>query len=68
MTATLQIKFDDGTTEDIILQKAIELDIGEDRKQSIEFRETKNGQWVMTFTKPIFKGKKFEHISIMKNI
>lgn len=67
MTATLQIQFEDGTTKDILLNKAIEMKVGSERKQSIEFRETKDGEWVMAFTSPIFESKKFKQISITKN-
>jgi hypothetical protein len=67
MTATLKIEFEDGTSKEIVLNKAIEINIGSDRKQSIEFRETKNGEWVMAFTSPVLEGKNFKEITISKN-
>lgn len=53
--AKLTVYFDDGTSKDIVLEKAIEIDTA--GKQELSFRETAKG-WVMTFTKSILDGKK----------
>lgn len=66
-TATLTLNFEDGTHKDIILSKAIELRIGEERKQSLEFRETKNGEWVMAYTSPLLEGKSLKNVNMEKN-
>lgn len=67
MTATLKINFDDGSSKEITLHKAIEMRVGPERKQSIEFRETSDGTWVMAFTSPLFESKKFSNIEVFKN-
>lgn len=64
-TALMSIEFEDGSTTEIKLNKAFEIDIPPTRKQSIAFAETKNG-WLMSFTKPLFEGKKFKEIKITK--
>lgn len=66
MTANLTIEFEDGTTKTIQLERAFEIDTTPPLKQSIEFRETNKG-WVMSFTKPLFEGKKFKSIQVSKN-
>ena len=61
----MSIEFEDGSIKEIELNRAIEIDIPPTRKQSIAFGETKNG-WLMSFTKPLFEGKKFKEIKITK--
>lgn len=56
MVATLKLNFDDGSSKEIILTKAIEIDTN--GKQEISFRETPKG-WVMAFTKSVKDGKMF---------
>lgn len=54
--AKLTLHFNDGTTQEIELIKAIELDTS--GRQEISFRETPKG-WVMAFTKSVKEGKMF---------
>lgn len=68
MTATLTITFEDGTAKTIVLANAIEMNVSAERKQSIEFRETSSGEWVMAFTKPLLEGRKFSSISVRKEV
>lgn len=56
MTATLMITFDDGSSRQIAVGKAIEIDTASEF-QELSFRSTRKG-WVMAFTKPLFEGKK----------
>lgn len=56
MTALLTISFDDGTTKQIVVDKAIEVDTSS-TQQELSFRRTKKG-WVMAFTKSLLDGKK----------
>jgi hypothetical protein len=58
MSALLTLRFDDGTERVITLKNSIEMNVSPERKQSIEFRETNDGVWVMAFTKPVLQGKK----------
>jgi len=57
--ATLTIDFDDGTQEIITLSSTVELKLSDDRLKSIEFRECKNGKWIMSFASHLFKDRKF---------
>lgn len=57
MKATLLIYFDDGSYRELIIDKAVELDVSPNRRQSIEFRETAKG-WVMSYAKPLLLGQK----------
>lgn len=67
MTATLEINYEDGTKESIVLDRAIELNISEDRPKSLCFNQLTNGKWVMTVTKHLFNGKKFDNVQCSKN-
>ncbi len=64
--ATLTLTFEDGSSKQIDVHVAIEIDVSPERKQSIEFRQSSNGKWVMSFTKPIFEGKRIESIAFVK--
>lgn len=66
MTATLTIDFEDGTQEKIELDKAIELKLSDERLKSIEFRECKNGKWIMSYASHLFKGRKFTNVHCSK--
>lgn len=65
-TGLMSIKFEDGSTTEIVLEKAIELDLPSTAKQSIQFSQSGKG-WLMSFTKPLFEGKKFKEIRITKS-
>jgi hypothetical protein len=67
MTATLTLAFNDGSTREISLTKAIEVDTP--GRREISFREAASG-WVMTFTKSLKDGKTFDShnfITVSKN-
>lgn len=64
MKAYLQIEFEDGTSKRIELVNAIETDHG--GLQSVEFRETKGGKWILYFTKRTFEGRKVKRIGFEK--
>ena len=66
MKAQLKITFEDGSEEAIELDSVIELKLSDDRLKSIEFRECKNGKWVMAYASHLFKGKKFKGITCTK--
>lgn len=66
MKAKLVLEFENGEIETIELNNAIELNISEERPNSICFNETRTGGWVMTFTKNLFKGRKFKEIKCTK--
>lgn len=65
-TATLTLSFEDGSEKIIPLKNAIELGVGPSAKQSLEFRETNSGEWVMAFTRPLFDGKKIKSATFVK--
>lgn len=67
MTATLTIQFEDGSAETISLANAIEIGTDPSRPQSLEFRQTKDGKWVMTFTAGLWRGRKFQEIRVKKD-
>lgn len=67
MKAKLLIEFEDGEKEEINLDSAIELKLSDDRLKSIEFRECKNGKWIMAYGTNLFKGRKFKNIHAFKN-
>ena len=56
MTATLTITFDDGSSRQITVEKAVEVNTSTEF-QELSFRSTRKG-WVMAFTKSLFEGKK----------
>lgn len=62
-TAILTLTFEDGHQQHIRIKGTIELGVTPQAKQSIEFRETSGGSWVMAFTKPIFNGRKIQSIN-----
>jgi len=62
----LTIEFEDGSSKEIILSHAVEIDVSANQRQSLEFRQTKGDKWIMAFTKPAFEGKKFANISVRK--
>jgi hypothetical protein len=66
MKAKLTIQFDDGSTEEIFLESAIEIKTGPAALQAIEFRQTKSGKWIMAFTQALWKGRKFADIKVNK--
>lgn len=67
MTAELTIEFDDGTTESIILDRAIQINTDPEKSlQALEFRETRGGKWVMVLTTGLWKGRNFKNISVKK--
>lgn len=67
MTATLALKFQDGSKTEITLEKVIELDTPSARKE-ISFRETKSG-WVMAISKPLLTGKlDHQFLTVAKDI
>lgn len=68
MTATLTIQFDDGSAETITLDHAIEINTSPDKLQALEFRETKQGKWVMTFTAELWRGRRFQEIHVGKDV
>lgn len=59
---TLTIHFTDGSSKEVYITKAFELQISPERKQSIEFRETGKG-WVMSYSKGTFEGKELESLT-----
>lgn len=67
MTATLTLNFEDGTSKQITLAHAVELDVSSHLKQSLEFRQTKPDRWIMSYTKPLFDGKKISTITFAKD-
>ncbi len=62
----LTLTFEDGTFREIVLKKAIEINLTGEHKQSLEFRETKSGEWIMSFTKSLFGDKKIRQIEASK--
>ena len=52
MTATLTLKFEDGSTYSVTVEKVIELDVPDHGRREISFRQTKSG-WVMAISKPL---------------
>lgn len=64
--ARLTITFEDGTQETIQLERAIQINTGEDALQCVEFRQTRAGGWVMAFTAALWKGRKFTKIEAEK--
>lgn len=67
MTATLEINYEDGSKETILLEKVIELQLPDDRPKSLSFNQTTKGTWLMTITKNLFNGKKFDNVYCSKN-
>lgn len=59
----LTIHFTDGTSKEIPILKAYEIQLGPEYKQSIEFRQTGKG-WVMSYTKSVLDGKNPTSIEI----
>jgi len=53
--ATLKINFSDDTSKSITLKKVIIVDTP--GKQELSFRETANGEWIMTVTKSLLENK-----------
>lgn len=66
-TAQLTLKYEDDTSQTILISNVIELGVTPQARQSIEFREVSDGSWVMAFTKPVFQGKKISTINLTKN-
>ena len=58
----LRIEFEDGDSRVIPLSKAIEIKLRPERKQSIEFRETNGGEWVMSYSSLMMAGRKLKKI------
>lgn len=54
--AKLTITFEDGSTKEIVMEKAIEIKVPE--QQEICFRPDKNGNWSMIYYTDTFEGKK----------
>lgn len=57
LKAKLFLNYEDGSWLRIDLDHVIEIDIAEGRKQSIEFRQTKDN-WIMSITKPLLQDRK----------
>ena len=66
-TASLTIHFSDGTQKVVIVSKAIEMKVSAERKQSICFNETFDGEFVMAYTAPIMDNKSFSSLELTKN-
>lgn len=66
MKAKLTIEFEDSSVEEIVLDSAIEINTPPESLQALEFRQTKSGKWVMTFTAALWKGRKFSKITATK--
>lgn len=56
MTATLALKFEDGSSTMITVDKVIEIDTPDNGRKELSFRQTKSG-WVMAVSKPLLTGK-----------
>ena len=66
MKASLTLDFEDGSQTVLTLSKAIEINTLPQTKQSLCFNQTSKGDWVMSFTKAMFEGKKINTISMKK--
>jgi hypothetical protein len=66
MTATLVIKFEDGTETVITLDKFIEIKLPPENPQSMCVLQDKRGRFILNATSSLLQGKRFQEISITK--
>lgn len=67
MTAHATIHFSDGTISTLPLgEKLVVLDVPDSMRQSIAINQTSHGEFRLSYTKPLMKGKSWEKIVIEK--
>jgi hypothetical protein len=66
-TATVTINFEDGTTKEIKLNYAVEINTSADKLKCLEIRETRSGEWILSFTASLFEGKKLKTFDFKKD-
>ena len=68
MTATLALKFQDGSKTEINIKGVIEVDVPDHGRKEISFREARGG-WVMAISKPLLTGKlDHQFLTVAKDI
>lgn len=68
MTATLTLRFADGSSKDISLKKVLIINTKNEARQELRFAESSEG-WLMTVTQELLRGKTLadDFCSVVKN-
>lgn len=68
MTATLSLKFEDGSSTEIPIKAVVEIDVPDHGRKEISFREARGG-WIMAINKPLLTGKlDHQFLTVAKDI
>ena len=66
-TGTVTINFEDGTSKEIKLAYAVSINTSDDKLKCLEIRETRGGEWILSFTTSLFEGKKLRDFNFKKD-